>query len=93
MKKNFNQPFGGGYRKAQPSRSQAVGAQSIPGVRMSRQAPKQEGFKDFAASELFCAKCQTAQPVREKQLLYLPDGDLFDYRCAVCGSVVGTRRT
>jgi len=31
-------------------------------------------------------------PVRELLLLVLPDGDLYEYRCARCGEVLGKRK-
>ena len=49
-------------------------------------------YKDFAASELFCPKCRQAMPVRERLLLVLPDGDLYDYRCIRCGTSLGEKR-
>ncbi|GAK50374.1 hypothetical cytosolic protein [Candidatus Moduliflexus flocculans] len=49
-------------------------------------------YKDFAASELFCPKCRQAMPVRERLLLVLPDGDLYDYRCVRCGTSLGEKR-
>jgi hypothetical protein len=49
-------------------------------------------FEDFGASALFCARCQRAQPVRERLLLVLPDGELREYLCAACGTSVGQRR-
>ncbi len=48
-------------------------------------------FDQFRASSLFCAHCEKAQPVREKLLLVLPDKELFDYLCEVCGTAVGQR--
>jgi predicted nucleic acid-binding Zn ribbon protein len=48
-------------------------------------------FDQFRASSLFCASCGKAQPVREKLLLVLPDKELFNYLCVVCGNVVGQR--
>ena len=58
----------------------------LEGIDLMRQ------FGSFTASELFCAKCQRSNPVRERLLLALPDGELFEYRCAVCGSSVGERK-
>lgn len=49
-------------------------------------------FKNFSASELYCAKCKRAMPVREKLLLSLPGGDVFDYICTSCGSSLGTKK-
>lgn len=51
----------------------------------------QESFKSFGASQLYCAKCKKAMPVREKLLLTLPNGDLYDYLCTGCGSSLGTK--
>jgi hypothetical protein len=55
-------------------------------------APGREAFEQFEATALFCGRCRAAQPVRERLLLVLPDGDMFEYLCAVCGSSVGSRK-
>jgi len=52
----------------------------------------QESFRDFEASVLFCARCRAAQPVRERLLLVLPDGELHEYLCTACGTSSGTRK-
>ncbi len=49
-------------------------------------------YKNFSASELYCAKCKRAMPVREKLLLSLPSGDMYDYICTGCGSSLGTKK-
>ncbi len=49
-------------------------------------------FDKFQATSLFCPKCKQATEVREKLLLILPDGDLFDYLCSLCGASVGQRK-
>jgi len=49
-------------------------------------------FEEFQASHIFCARCQAAQPVRERLLLVLPDGELHEYLCTHCGSSVGSRK-
>jgi len=36
-------------------------------------------FDEFQASVLFCARCRSPQPVRERLLLILPDGELHEY--------------
>ncbi|HEY5999228.1 MAG TPA: cytoplasmic protein [bacterium] len=54
-----------------------------------RRAP---AFGDLQASELFCPRCQASRPVRERLLLVLPDGELLEYRCAACGTSLGTRK-
>ncbi len=51
-----------------------------------------EQFEEFQASVLFCARCRQAQPVRERLLLVLPDGELHEYLCTGCGSSVGSRK-
>lgn len=49
-------------------------------------------FEDFEASVLFCARCRAPQPVRERLLLVLPEGELHEYLCSACGGSVGTRK-
>lgn len=51
----------------------------------------QQQFESFTASSLYCEKCKTAMPVRERLLLILPDRELYDYLCTGCGSSVGQR--
>ncbi len=48
-------------------------------------------FENLRASELYCPRCRTARPVRERLLLVLPHSELFDYRCTVCGESLGSR--
>lgn len=48
-------------------------------------------YDEFEASELFCATCQRATPVRKRLLIVLPEGNKFDYLCSVCGSSVGSK--
>lgn len=55
-------------------------------------ATRPEAYRDFSATELYCPKCRRATPVREKMLLVLPDGDLYDYLCSECGTSVGSRK-
>lgn len=51
-----------------------------------------DAFEEFQASALFCSTCKAAQPVRERLLLVLPDGELREYLCARCGTSAGTRK-
>ena len=60
--------------------------------RRTPQPEAKESFQNFSATELYCPKCKQAMPVREKLLLVLPDGDLFDYSCTGCGTSTGTRK-
>jgi len=48
-------------------------------------------FGAFTASELYCPKCRRSQPVREKLLLILPNGELHEYLCAACATALGKR--
>jgi hypothetical protein len=48
-------------------------------------------FGAFTASELYCPKCRTAQPVRERLLLILPDGELYEFLCAHCATSLAKR--
>jgi hypothetical protein len=48
-------------------------------------------FGAFTASELYCPKCRRSQPVREKLLLVLPAGELYEYLCAECATSLGQR--
>ena len=51
----------------------------------------QQQFGSFTASELYCPKCKTAQPVRERLLLVLPSGDLHEFICSRCATSLGKR--
>ena len=55
------------------------------------QSQSQPQFENFTASSLYCEKCKTAMPVRERLLLVLPDKEIYDYLCTGCASSVGTR--
>lgn len=50
-----------------------------------------DSYGEFEVSELFCAKCKRATPVRRRLLLVLPSGNKYDYLCSVCGSSVGEK--
>ena len=50
-----------------------------------------EQFGAFTASELYCPKCGSSQPVRERLLLLLPSGELHEYLCRHCGTSLGER--
>jgi len=62
-----------------------------PYAKFPRAARKQAVFKEFDATELFCPRCRRAVPVRKRLLLVLPEGDKYEYLCAVCSSTVGTK--
>jgi hypothetical protein len=48
-------------------------------------------YEDLRASLLYCERCRQAMPVRERLLLVLPDGDLYEYICQGCGGSVGSK--
>lgn len=50
-------------------------------------------FEDLQATYLYCNNCGGSMPVRERLLLILPDGYLFEYLCVNCGEVVGDKKT
>jgi hypothetical protein len=50
-----------------------------------------EQFGSFTASELYCPKCGSAKPVRERLLLVLPSGELHEFLCSGCGASLGKR--
>lgn len=56
-----------------------------------RQSSPDKQFESFSASELYCPRCRTARPVRERLLLVTPSGEIHDYRCTVCGESLGSR--
>jgi hypothetical protein len=58
----------------------------------SRRPAAPDAFEEFQASVLFCNRCRVAQPVRERLLLVLPDGELLEYLCTGCGTSLGSRR-
>ena len=63
----------------------------IPYAKYPRAVSQQGVFKEFDATELFCPRCRRAVPVRKRLLLVLPEGDKYEYLCAVCSSTVGTK--
>ena len=51
----------------------------------------EQSFDKFNAALLYCNKCRRAMPVRERLLLVLPDGELYDYTCQECNSSLGSK--
>jgi hypothetical protein len=49
-------------------------------------------FDQLEATALFCPRCRQATPVRQRLLLFLPDGELHEYLCQYCGTSVGTKK-
>lgn len=50
-----------------------------------------KSFDQLQASLLYCNRCGRAMPVRQRMLLILPDGELYDYICQGCGDSVGSK--
>ncbi|MGE3939377.1 MAG: hypothetical protein AB7F90_11975 [Nitrospirales bacterium] len=71
-----------------------MGPRSKPRVGGRRPPVPQEDprqFDSLRASLLFCPKCQTATPARERLLLVIPSGNLYEYLCAHCGTSTGSK--
>jgi len=49
-------------------------------------------FENLEAVTLYCRRCGQAMPVRKRLLLVLPDEELYEYLCAVCGSSLGQKK-
>lgn len=61
------------------------------GARPPAPSGQAKQFESLRASLLFCPKCQTATPARERLLLVLPTGSLYEYLCAHCGTSTGSK--
>ena len=59
--------------------------------REERRQPPHEQYGSFRASLLYCPTCRQATPTRERLLLVLPTGDLYEYLCAQCGTSTGSK--
>ena len=57
----------------------------------SPKAEQSAMYKEFDATELYCARCKRPVPVRKRLLLVLPEGDKYEYLCAFCLETVGTK--
>ncbi|MFV1951567.1 MAG: hypothetical protein ACC630_06400 [Nitrospinota bacterium] len=49
-------------------------------------------FEKLTATQLYCNKCCQSMPVRERLLLVLQDGNLYDYNCVQCGESLGKKK-
>jgi hypothetical protein len=49
-------------------------------------------YDEFDAVSLYCPQCRAALPVRQRLLLVLPDGELYEYRCTRCNTLVGKKK-
>jgi hypothetical protein len=57
---------------------------------VERQTPVDQ-YGSFRASLLYCPKCRQATPTRERLLLVLPTGNLYEYLCMACGTSTGSK--
>ncbi|HEY7128297.1 MAG TPA: hypothetical protein VH332_01400 [Nitrospira sp.] len=57
----------------------------------ARAAEQEEQFRALKASLLYCPRCQVATPTRERLLLVLPTGNLYEYLCQQCGTSTGSK--
>lgn len=48
-------------------------------------------FESLRATELFCPRCKSLRPVRERLLLVVPSGEIHSYQCSGCGDTLGSR--
>ena len=62
-----------------------------PAAVFARQQKDPDVYKEFDATELYCAKCKQSVPVRKRLLLVLPEGDKYEYLCAYCSETVGIK--
>ena len=62
-----------------------------PGFTRQTGSDTVDAYKEFDAMELYCLRCKQAVPVRKRLLLVLPEGDKYEYLCALCSATVGTK--
>jgi len=76
-----------------PSRSIPPRPAGPPTTRTRGPRPAQApaDFGALRASLLFCPTCRQATPTRERLLLLLPTGNLYEYLCAQCGTSTGSK--
>ncbi|HJR75671.1 MAG TPA: hypothetical protein VJ805_01825 [Nitrospiraceae bacterium] len=80
--------FSGKPRTPRWSGPAASGAARAP--QGSRQRPPAQ-YDSFNASLLYCGTCKQATPTRQRLLLVLPSGNLYEYLCAHCGTSTGSK--
>lgn len=52
---------------------------------------QEDQFGSLNASLLYCPRCREATPTRERLLLVLPTGNLYEYLCMQCGTSTGSK--
>lgn len=58
----------------------------------NRNKETNDSFKELTASQLYCPTCRRATPVRDRLLLVLPEGEVKEFVCTICGASVGKHR-
>ncbi|MBA5875812.1 MAG: cytoplasmic protein [Nitrospira sp. CR1.2] len=61
---------------------------ATPATQNTRQTDQ---YDSFNASLLYCGHCRQATPTRQRLLLVLPTGNLYEYLCAQCGTSTGSK--
>ncbi len=61
-----------------------------PNAPKSRESEREQ-YGSFTASMLYCPRCGQATPARERLLLVLPTGNLYEYLCIQCGTSTGSK--
>ena len=56
-----------------------------------RTTEPEDQFESLQASLLYCPRCRVATPTRERLLLVLPTGNLYEYLCQQCGTSTGSK--
>jgi hypothetical protein len=75
-----------------PFKNQPSGPRpSSPGPYRPQPGAPPDQFGAFRASLLYCPKCRQATPTRERLLLVLPTGNLYEYLCSQCGTSTGSK--
>ena len=64
---------------------------AIPPKGFAGEPSREDAYKEFDATELYCPRCRQSAPVRKRLLLVLPEGDKYEYLCAYCSETVGTK--
>ena len=57
----------------------------------ARASQQEDQFQALNASLLYCPRCRVATPTRERLLLVLPTGNLYEYLCQQCGTSTGSK--
>ncbi|HJT21464.1 MAG TPA: hypothetical protein VJ746_13395 [Nitrospira sp.] len=81
------------FSSRRPGKSGWPPGMSPPPQRPARPSPTAPPaqFESLNASLLYCPHCRMATPTRERLLLVLPTGNLYEYFCQQCGASTGSK--